>query len=765
MNNLYRDSNAPVEERVEDLLEQMTLEEKFAQLYARQGRVLDNEAGRGAGGVKEDPKAEFAKGIGHISRIGETKLPAEAARAVNEAQRYFVEETRLGIPAIIHEECLHGLMQDGATIFPQSIAMASSWDPELVEAVFSAIAHETRSRGCNQALTPNLDVVRDPRFGRNEESYGEDPYLVSRFAVAMVRGFQGDGPMIAGNKIIATGKHFAAAGEPSGGLNCGAFHGSERVVREVCLPSFKAAVTEAGLQSIMAAYNAIEGVPCHVNRWLLTDILRGEWGFDGCVVSDYGGLEMALRDHAVASDFPDVAAQALSAGMDMELPGGKIYKRLDEALERGLLSIETVNEAVRRVLRLKFRLGLFENPYADEDEAERVNHCEAHRKLALRTGERSIVLLKNEGALLPLDGTALNRIAVIGPNAAARHFGGYSTESSRDRGVSVLEGIRARAGDSSTVDYAEGCKVHLGTGYWREGEAVLNDPEADRRMIREAVAVAEAADVAIVVVGGDSQTCRESFEPRIGDRDDLTLIGLQDELVQAIHATGTPTIVVLINGRPLAITEVAETIDAIVEGWYLGEATGTAMANVLFGDVNPGGKLPCSFPRSTGQIPCHYSRTVMDTRRRYIGQPNAPLFSFGHGLSYTQFKIGEPAVEPSVIPADGQATVTVKVRNVGERKGDEVVQLYVRDVIASVVRPVKELKGFQRVTLAPGEERVVSFRIASDSLAVYDRDMREVVEAGEFVIMVGGDSVSLKECRLWVDESIEESTRTVSGVR
>lgn len=750
MKNLYKDRNASVEERVEDLLLQMTLEEKVAQLYAKQGRVLDNETGRGADGGDKDPKAELANGIGHISRIGETKRPAEVAQAVNSAQRFFVEETRLGIPAIIHEECLHGLMQDGATIFPQSIAMASSWDPALVQEVFSAIAHETRSRGCNQALTPNLDVVRDPRFGRNEESYGEDPYLVSRFAVAMVRGFQGDGPMIARDKIIATGKHFAAAGEPTGGLNCGAFHGSRRYVREVCLPPFKAAVTEAGLQSIMAAYNAIEGVPCHVNRWLLTDVLRGEWGFDGCVVSDYGGLEMALCDHAVASDRADIAGQGLHAGMDLELPGGKMYKHLAEAMDRGLLSMETVDEAVRRVLRLKFRLGLFENPYADADEAERVNHCEAHRALALKMAERSIVLLKNEGGRLPLDIKSLKRIAVIGPNANARHFGGYSTESSRQRGVSILEGIKRHVGDAVEVAYAEGCKIHQGTGYWREKEAVPNDPADDRRMIREAVAMAGNADVAVVVVGGDSQTCRESFEPRIGDRDDLTLMGLQDELVEAIHATGIPTIVVLINGRPLAISEIAARIDAIVEGWYLGEETGTAMANVLFGAVNPGGKLPCSFPRSTGQIPCYYSRTVMDAQRRYIGQPNTPLFAFGHGLSYTRFEMAEPTVSPAIIAPDGRATVTVKVRNAGEHAGDEVVQLYVRDVVASVVRPVKDLKGFQRVTLAPGETKEVSFNIGFDALAVYNRDMRQVVEPGKFILMVGGNSVELKSCRLEV---------------
>ena len=750
MKCMYRDPNASVEARIEDLLGQMRPEEKFAQLYARQGRVLDNEEGRGADGGDKDANAELANGIGHISRIGETKRPAEAARAVNSAQRFFVEETRLGIPAIIHEECLHGLMQDGATIFPQSIAMASSWDPALVQEVFSAIAYETRSRGCNQALTPNLDVVRDPRFGRNEESYGEDPFLVSRFAVAMVRGFQGDGPLIARNKIIATGKHFAAAGEPSGGLNCGAFHGSERVVREICLPSFKAAVEEAGLQSIMAAYNAIEGVPCHVNRWLLTDVLRGEWGFDGCVVSDYGGMEMALLDHAVATDRADIASQGLNSGMDLELPGGKIYKHLAEAMDRGLLSMATVDEAVRRVLRLKFRLGLFENPYADEAEAERVNHCEAHRALALKMAERSIVLLKNERERLLLDARALKRIAVIGPNAAARHFGGYSTESSRQRGTSILDGIKTYVGDAVEVVYEEGCKIHLGTGYWREKEAELNDPADDRRMIREAAAAAQNADIAVVVVGGDSQTCRESFEPRIGDRDDLTLMGLQDELVQAIHATGIPTIVVLINGRPLAISEIAERIDTIVEGWYLGEETGTAMANVLFGAVNPGGKLPCSFPRSTGQIPCYYSKTVMDASRRYIGQPKTPLFAFGHGLSYTTFEISDPRVEPAKIAPDGEATVTVKVSNVGDRAGDEVVQLYVRDVVASVVRPVKELKGFRRVTLAPGDSQTVRFSIGFDTLALYNRDMEQVVEPGEFTLMVGADSVDLKACTLQV---------------
>lgn len=747
MSNLYKDPSTPIEARIDDLLGQMTPEEKFSQLVAAQRNVLDNEEGMEAEVDEKSPTGGLSFGIGHISRMGEDYDPAETVQAVNRVQKFLVEETRLGIPAIVHEECLHGLMQEGATIFPQSIAMASSWDPELVQDVFSAIARETRSRGAGQALTPNLDIMRDPRYGRTEESYGEDPYLVSRFAVAMVRGFQGKGPVIAKDKLIATGKHFAAAGEPAGGLNCGAFHGSERVVREVCLPSFKAAVVEGGLQSMMAAYNSIDGVPCHLNRWLLTDVLRGEWGFDGCVVSDYGGLQMATEEHRVAVDYIDATSQGLNAGMDMELPGAKVYKNIPKAIERGTLSMDVVDECVRRVLRLKFRLGLFENPYADEKEAVAVNHCKAHQALALKTAERSIVLLKNENDLLPLNENALKRIAVIGPNADARHYGGYSTLSSLEQGVSVLDGVRSRAGDAITVDYAEGCKIHLGTGHWRSPEAVLNDPEDDRRMIKDAVAVAEGADVAIVVVGGNPQTCRESFDPRIGDRDDITLMGLQDELVQAIHATGTPTIVVMINGRPLAITDIAERIDAIVEGWYLGEATGNAMARVLFGDVNPGGKLPCTFPRSVGQLPCYYSKTGMDLKRRYIGEPKAPLFPFGHGLSYSAFEISEPTVEPAVIPTDGEATVTVTVTNTSDRVGDEVVQLYIRDCLSSVVRPVKELKAFKRVSVNPGETQKVSFPVTFESLAFYNRDMQWVVEPGEFTLMVGPNSDDLKSCK------------------
>jgi beta-glucosidase len=748
---LYKQADADIERRIDDLLSRMTLEEKAAQLTASMRRVFDNEDAFAPGeNNSDDPFASLRNGIGHISRMGESNGAAETARNVNSTQRFLVEQTRLGIPAIIHEECLHGLMQDGATLFPQSIAMGSSWDPDLVEEVFSAIALETRSRGCTQALTPNLDVMRDPRYGRTEESYGEDPYLVSRFGVAMVKGFQGDGPIIARDRIIATGKHFAAAGEPSGGLNCGEFTGSERIVREICLPSFEAAVKEGGLQSIMAAYNGINGVPCHVNRWLLTDVLRDEWGFDGVVVSDYGALVMLQKQHGVAADAVDAASQGLNAGMDVELPGAEVYTSIPEALEQGTLTPDVVDESVRRVLRLKFRLGLFENPYADEAEAERVNHCEEHRALALKAAERSIVLLKNNNNRLPLDAGSLQRIAVIGPNAAKCCFGSYSVTSSLERGISILEGIRAHVGDSVAVDYSEGCRIHLGNGYWREPEAVLNDPADDRRMIAEAVTVAEAADVAVVVVGGDGQTCRESFEPRIGDRSDLSLMGLQDELVQAIHATGTPTIVVMINGRPLAICDIAEQIDAVVEGWYLGEETGTAMANMLFGKVNPGGKLSFSFPRSAGHVPCYYNKTKMSLERRYIHHPNTPLFSFGHGLSYTTFEISDPILSSEVIPPDGETTVTVSVTNTGDRAGDEVVQLYIRDCLSSVIRPAKELKGFQRVSLEPGESRDVSFTLGFDQLSIYNRAMERCVEPGEFTIMVGPNSEEHKICPLTV---------------
>lgn len=748
---LYKQADADIELRIDDLLARMTPEEKAAQLIASQRKVFDNEEAFAPDATdSEDPYANLRNGIGHISRMGEDSGPGETAKNVNATQRFLVEETRLGIPAIIHEECLHGLMQDGATIFPQSIAMASSWDPDLVEDVFSVIALETRSRGCNQALTPNLDIMRDPRFGRTEESYGEDPYLVSRFAVAMVRGFQGEGPIIAKDKLVATGKHFAAAGEPLGGLNCGAYHGGERQVREICLPSFEAAVKEAGLQAIMAAYNEIDGVPCHLNRWLLTDVLRGEWGFDGCVVSDYGALIMVQQQHSVAADPIDATSQGLNAGMDIELPGARVYKYIPDALERGTLTSNVIDESVRRVLRLKFRLGLFENPYADEAEAERVNNCDAHKTLSLKTAERSIVLLKNDNDMLPLNAASLKRIAVIGPNADKCHFGSYSVKSSLQRGISIVQGIREHVGDSVDVDYAEGCKIHQGNGYWREPEAVLNDPEDDRRMIKDAVTVAEGADVAVVVVGGDGQTCRESFEPRIGDRSDLSLMGLQDELVQAIHATGTPTIVVLINGRPLAITDIAERIDAVIEGWYLGEETGIAMANVLFGDVNPGGKLPFSFPRSAGHIPCYYNKTKMSLARRYIHHPNTPLFSFGHGLSYTTFQISEPRVSPEVIAADETASVRVSLTNTGDRAGDEVVQLYIRDCVSCVIRPNKELKGFKRVHLEPGQTQEVSFSVGFEALSLYNREMERVVEPGEFTIMVGSNSEDLETCTLTV---------------
>jgi beta-glucosidase len=659
-----------------------------------------------------------------------------------------IENTRLGIPAIFHDEILHGHMARGSTSFPQPIALASTWDPEFIEKVFSAGALETRVRGSQQVLGPNLDLSRDPRWGRTEETYGEDPYLVSRMAVAIVKALQGSGPTINGDHVIATAKHFAAHGQPEGGTNIAPANYSERVLREFFLPSFKAAVKEGGLMSVMASYNEIDGVPSHANSWLLEKVLRQEWGFKGHVVSDYYGIPQLQDLHHVASDKEEAARLALEAGVDIELPDPDCFPLLLKLVREGKVSEASVDKAVARNLRAKFLLGLFENPYVDPDRAVRVTNSPEHRELAAEAARRSIVLLKNENNLLPLDRSRLQSIAVIGPNANRVHLGGYSDDPGR--GVSVLQGITEKAGNQIKVTYAQGCKITQEGGDWFADSSHLNTPADDEKLIAQAVEVARAADVALLVLGGNEDTNKEAWgDNHLGDRDSLELVGRQNDLVKAILETGKPVIVMLINSGPLSINYIAEKVPAILEGFYLGQETGVGVADVLFGNFNPAGKLAVTFPRSVGQLPAYYNRKPT-ARRGYLFTSKEPLFPFGYGLSYTTFAYSNVKVSPAQIRPQDQVKVSVTVSNTGKRAGDEIVQLYIRDLVSSVTRPVMELKDFKRISLAPGEHKLVEFTITPDKLSFLNLNMETVVEPGWFDVMVGTSSVRYQTAKLEV---------------
>ncbi len=750
----YKNPRLPVERRVADLLSRMTLEEKVAQLVclwaARPQARPQTDFSTDLGDFSpEKARTVMPHGIGQIARQRERKDPRDAARFANALQKWLVENTRLGIPAIFHDEALHGLMAQRGTHFPQPIALASSWDPEFATRVFTVAALETRARGSHQVLGPNLDLAREPRWGRTEETYGEDPYLVSRMGVAVIKALQGPGPGVDDEHVMATAKHYAAHGQPEGGTNIGPANYSERVLREYFLPSFEAAVKEANVASVMASYNEIDGVPSHANHWLLDKVLRQEWGFRGHIVSDYYGIPQMESLHHIVSDKAEAAKLSIEAGVDIELPDPDAYPLLAQLVRDGRVSEAVLDRAVARNLRAKFMLGLFEKPYVDPERTERLTNAAAHRQLAAEAARRSITLLKNENNTLPLDLTRLKAIAVIGPNADRAHLGGYS-DPNPGRGVSVLEGVTKKVGSRVQVNYAKGVNITREGGDWWADTSNLSTPEEDEKLIAEAVAAAQKSDVAVLVLGGNEDTNKEAWaDNHLGDRDTVELIGRQNDLVKAVLATGKPVVVMLINSGPLAINYVAENVPAILEGFYLGQETGTGVADVLFGDYNPAGKLPVSFPRSVGQLPIYYNYKPT-ARRGYLFTNKEPLFPFGHGLSYTTFEYSAPTVTPARIGPGGSAQVSVTVRNTGRRAGDEVVQLYIRDLVSSVTRPVKELRDFRRITLAPGESKTVTFTLTPDKLSFLDLHMQRVVEPGQFDIMVGTSSAKYQTAKLEV---------------
>ncbi len=732
----YKNAALPIDDRVTDLLSRMTLEEKIGQIAPagdNRVHVIDPT------GTYTDQTASAA-----MSRWWDADLVFPARKAAllrNGVQRYLKEKTRLGIPELFMGEALHGFMEYGSTSFPQALSLASTWDPDLVHQVFTGAGDEAGSAGVGQVFSPVLDIARDPRWGRTEETYGEDPFLASRMGVAAITGLQGGSFAIDRHHVVATAKHFAVHGQPEGGTNTAPGNYSERIIRENFLVPFQAAIQEAHAGSVMASYNEIDGVPSHISHWLLDKVLRQEWGFRGYVTSDGNGLQMLTETHHIAANNADAARMALDAGVDYDLSDGSVYRTLLWQVKQGTVSEAMVNRAVARVLATKFRLGLFDNPYVDPEYAEKTTNSAEHRALALKTAQKAVILLKNDKNLLPLDLTKLKTIAVIGPNADGVHLGGYSREPAH--GVTILQGIKDRVGTKANVVYAEGCKITDAKNDWHgwfANDVKLIDPATQQDSVKAAADAAKKADVAILVVGENESTNREAWaENHLGDRDSLELLGAQNDLVKAVVETGTPTVVLLINGRPLSINYIAEKVPAILEGWYLGQEGGTAAADVIFGDVNPGGKLPITFPRSVGDLPDYYNHKP-SANRTYAFSTRKPLYPFGYGLSYTTFRFDSLRVEPAQIISNGTARVSVDITNSGSREGDEVPQLYIHQRVAEVTQPVMQLRGFQRITLKPGEKKTVEFTITPDMLSMLNIDMHRVVEPGLFDIMVGPSS-------------------------
>ena len=761
---IYKDAKQPIDKRVNDLLKRMTLEEKVAQLQSvwQPRQELETDAGEFN---SEKAKEILSNGVGHLVRPSENKAiktpnktPTQTVLFNNALQKWLIDNTRLGIPALFHDEALHGHAGLYSTSFPQAIALGSSWDAELLYEVNRVIAEETRIRGVHQVLSPIMDVARDPRWGRIEETMGEDPYLIAELGVAQVKGLQGeDGNKIPADRVIATLKHLAGHGEPSGGLNIGPTPVGERGLKEIFLPPFEAAVRVGGVRSVMASYNEVDGIPSHSNVELLDTILRKEWGFNGTIVSDYFAIEELMGRHHLTDSIGGAAELALRAGVDVETPNVNAYGQLARLVKEKKISEKLIDQSVARVLHDKFMMGVFEHPYVKVEGVDEFVGNAEHRKLAELAAEKSMVLLKNEKQLLPLNKSAIKSIAVIGPHVDETLLGGYSDVPKQT--VSVLQGIKNYLGDSAVVYHEKGTiltKTHwqpfadsiAANSYskerWHTDEVVFPTAADTKGMIEKAVAAAKKSDVALVVVGDNEATSREAWaESHLGDRTSLDLLGEQQALVDAVLATGKPTIVLLIGGRPLAITKISQTAPAILQGWYLGQETGTAVARILFGDVNPGGKLPVSVARSVGQLPVYYNHKPT-AKRGYAFDTTEPLYPFGFGLSYTQFAYSDLQLSKKEISANETLDITMMVTNTGKRAGDEVVQLYVNDPVASVTQPVKSLRGFKRVSLNPGESKKVTFTLSANQLAFYDRQMNYVVEPGQIKLMLGSSSADIR---------------------
>ena len=750
---LYKQAAVPIEYRVKDLLGRMTLEEKGGQLCCPLGWEMYTKTGKDEVTVSELYKKKMAeapegsfwavlRADPWTQKTLETGLSPElSAKALNALQKYAVEETRLGIPVLFAEECPHGHMAIGTTVFPTALSAASTWNEGLMLKMGEAIALEARLQGANIGYGPVLDVAREPRWSRMEETFGEDPVLTTIMGVAMMKGMQGK-VQNDGKHLYATLKHFAAYGVPESGHNGSRANCGMRQLLSEYLPPFRKAVKE-GAGTLMTSYNAIDGVPCTANKELLTDVLRNQWGFKGFVYSDLISIEGIVGMRA-AKDNKEAAVKALKAGLDMDLGGNAFGKNLKKAYEEGLITMADLDRAVGNVLRLKFQMGLFENPYVSPELAKKLVHSKEHKELARQVAREGVVLLKNEG-VLPLS-KHIGHLAVIGPNADEMYnqLGDYTAPQVREEVATVLDGIRAAVSESTRVTYVKGCAVR---------DTTATD-------IPAAVAAAQKADAVVLVVGGSSardfktkyistgaatvsedaktlpdMDCGEGF-----DRSSLRLLGDQEKLISAVASTGKPLVVVYIQGRTMNMNLAAEKAQALLTAWYPGEQGGMGIADILFGDYSPAGRLPVSVPRSEGQLPVFYSQ---GTQRDYVESKGTPLYAFGYGLSYTRFTYSGLELQKGT-EMETLQTVACTVTNTGNRDGEEVVQLYIGDKVASVSQPPLLLKAFQRIFLKKGESRQVIFHLKKDDLAIYDSEMNYVVEPGEFKVMVGAASNDIR---------------------
>ena len=748
----YQNPDLPIDQRVSDLLGRMTLEEKVSQMTMKNLIELGPDED---GNVSDEALEKFFGG----NSIGCIKSPylehGKIAKISLAADKYLREHTRLGIPAIQTGECLHGLISLGTTIFPQAIGLGSTWNPGLIEQMADVISQEASLAGVDQALSPLFDLAIDPRYGRVEECYSEDPFLVKQMGVAFVKGLQGNPETtrnaLAPGKIASMGKHFVAYSVTEAGINLSPAPIGERRLRELHLYPFEGAVKEANIYAIMPGYHEVDGIPMHINRWLLTDVLRKEWGFNGYVYSDHGALTMLNYFHKVAKDWDEAGEMAIAAGVDLEAPNVATFKNLASLVRDGRVPESAIDTAVTRILTAKFKMGLFDRPFkVNKKDASKV-HTAQNIALSQKIAEESIVLLKNEGALLPLDKKGIRSIAVIGPNADRVQFGDYSITKKNDYGVTVLEGIRNRLGKNFKINYAPGCGI---TSLSADG-------------IDEAVEAARSSDIVVLVLGETSSiisdikwndefskepsTCGEGF-----DRNELEFPGIQSQLLDKISEIGKPVVLVMINGRPLTVGDEISKVDAALEAWYPGEKGGDAIARILFGDVNPSGHLSVTFPPTTGHIPMtayykpsargyyHQPGSAEKPGRDYVfGEPK-PLFCFGHGLSYTTFEYSDLKIENGLDQGNKTVDVYCSVTNTGAYDGAEVVQLYVRDLFSSVTTPVRALKAFEKIYLKKGETQQVHLQIAEDDLKIWNQDMNHVLEPGEFEVYVGSSSEDIR---------------------
>lgn len=742
---VYRDATKPIEVRVDDLLHRMTLAEKVGQINMPCVYVdgLGSDVASKTQACLKFTLGQLERGIGPAGgffTLANTILlegPAQQAKFFNDLQQLAIKQTRLGVPLLQTEEGTHGMMCSLGTIFPEGPGLGSMWNLDVVRAIYAAAAREARAVGIHQLCTLVVEPIRDPRLGRNQEAYSEDPFFCSRMAQTIVEAAQG-GDIRSPEHVVAVLCHYPGQSQPVSGFERGAMEISERTLREVFLVPWVAGIKKAGALGVMATYPTIDGTPVHASDWILTRILREELGFEGLVLSEGSGIETIIYEH-LAKDYKDAGPIALKAGVDVGISCETAYMRdMIANIEQGIVPESLLDRAVARILRMKFRLGLFENPSVDVSRAQQIVHNAKHQDLALQAARESIVLLRNEGNLLPLS-KDVDSIAVIGPNAdhAKNQLGDYVSHAVLQDIVTILEGIKATVSAKTKVEYVKGCDV-VGT---RSNE------------ISGAQEAAKRAKVAIVVIGENEwgSPNKTGTDGEGYDAATLELTGLQLDLVKAVQETGTPTVVVLVNGRPLAIPWIAEHVPAVVEAWLPGEKGGQAVAEVLFGDCNPSGRLTVTVPRHVGQLPVYYNHKPSKSYwvehgwgKPYVDMNPRPLYEFGYGLSYTKFEYSNLKIEPKVTATGGSVRVTADIENTGDRPGAEVVQLYTNDVISSVVTPVKQLRGFEKIPLRPGEKGTVSFVLTPEHLALLDRHLEWVVEPGTFQVMVGHSSKDIR---------------------